>query len=239
MDLSIKWNKNSYLQFLNYLKTKADLKYQTFQSKLLKNENIKVIGIRIPTLRKMAKEIKDIDGFIKYNTHEFYEEDVLMALVISKVNHNLFSYIDNFIPYINNWAVNDILASSLKQFKNISIKEVIPYIKSSNPWSVRFGLTLLLNYYVTDKYIDKILEICENIKIDHYYVKMANAWLLSICYIKFPRKTEKFLKNTKIDNFTYNKTISKICDSYRVSKEDKIKLKEIKKRRNLSWKKLF
>ena len=62
---------------------------------------------------------------------------------------------------------------------------------------------------------------------------MANAWLLSICYIKFPEKTKKFLENTKIDNFTYNKTISKICDSYRVSKEDKIKLREMKKRRNL------
>lgn len=233
MDLSIKWNKSNYSEFLIYLQGMADLEYQKFHKKLLKDENIKVIGIRTPTLRKMAKEIKDVDGFIKYNTHEFYEENILMALVITKVKNNLITYINNFIPYINNWAVNDIFASSLKQFKNIDIKEVKPYLNSDNPWNVRFGLTLLLSHYVTDKYIDEILEICENIKIDHYYVKMANAWLLSICYIKFPEKTKKFLENTKIDNFTYNKTISKICDSYRVSKEDKIKLREMKKRRNL------
>lgn len=233
MDLSIKWNENNYQEFLNYLKGQADAEYRDFHKKLLKDENIKVIGIRTPILRKIAKEIKDIKGFIKYNTHEFYEENILAALVITKVKDNLFTYINNFIPYINNWAVNDIFASSLKQFKNIDIKEVKPYLNSNNPWSVRFGLTLLLSHYVTDKYIDEILEICDSINIDHYYVKMANAWLLSICYIKFPEKTEKFLKNTKIDNFTYNKTISKICDSYRVNKEDKTRLKEMKKRRNL------
>ena len=233
MDLSIKWNKIKYLEFLNYLKNQADTKYRDFHKKLLKDDTIKVIGIRTPILRKIAKEIKDIDGFIKYNTHEYYEENILMALVITKVKDNLLSYINNFIPYINNWAVNDIFASSLKQFKKIDIKEVKPYLNSKNPWSVRFGLTLLLSHYVTDKYIDEILDICEAIETNHYYVKMANAWLLSVCYIKFPEKTEDFLKTTKIDTFTYNKTISKICDSYRVNKEDKTRLKEMKKRRNL------
>ena len=229
MDLSIKWNNNNYQEFLNCLKKCQDIKYRDFHKKILNDDESKLIGIRTPELRKMAKEIKDIDGFLKYNTHQFYEENILAALVITKVKENLLEYIDNFIPYINNWAVCDIFAGSLKQFKNIDIKVVKKYLNSNNPWSVRFGLVLLLSHYVSDKYIDEILKICDSINIDHYYVKMANAWALSICYIKFPEKTEKFLKTTKIDTFTYNKTISKICDSYRVSKEDKNRLKEMKK----------
>ncbi len=232
MDLSIKWNKNHYQDFLNYLKDNADTKYKAFQQKLLKDKHIKVIGIRVPTLRKIAQKIQDLPGFLNCNTHTYYEEDMLAALVIAKIEDNQ-KYIDEFILYINNWAVNDIFAGSLKCFKDKDISATKPYLNSDNPWSVRFGLTLLLNYYVTSEYLKEIFIISEKITVDHYYVKMANAWLLSICYIKFPKETEKFLQNTTLDNFTYNKTISKICDSYRVSKNDKIKLKEMKKRRNL------
>lgn len=90
-------------------------------------------------------------------------------------------------------------------------------------------MVLLLNYYINDKYIDLILKIANNINSEEYYVKMANAWLISICYIKYPNKTKIFLNNTKIDKWTYNKSISKICDSKRISDKEKIVLKKLRK----------
>lgn len=227
MDLSIKWNKKQYQEFLKYLKACHDEKYKKFQEKLLKDDKIKVIGIRIPILRKMAKEITDIDGFIKYNTHKFFEENLLQALVIARKKD--INYVKNFIKYIDNWAVNDTFACSLKQFKNLDINEVKIFLNSPNPWSVRFALTLLLNYYVNDKYIDEVLAISNSINNSNYYVKMANSWLLQVCYVKFKEKTTEFFKTTTIDDFTYNKAISKICDSYKVSKENKINLRKMRR----------
>ena len=231
MEVPIKWNKENYNDFLKRLKGLEDTEYKTFHKKLLKNDSIKVIGIRTPILRKIAKQIKDEQGFLKYNTHTYYEENILAALVISKLKDNLFEYIDEFIPYIDNWAVNDIFAGSLKQFKNIDINYINKYLESTNPWSIRFGLTLLLSHYVNEENIDTVLKMSESVNNSDYYVEMANAWLLSICYIKFPKQTEDFFKKATLDDFTFNKTISKICDSYRVSKEDKLRLKELKKGR--------
>ena len=136
---------------------------------------------------------------------------------------------NGFIPLIDNWAICDIVCANAKIFKK-NLEEGLIYINkcinNHNPWSKRVGLVLLLDYYINDKYIDVVLKLANNIKSDEYYVKMANAWLISICYIKYPNKTETFLNNTKIDNWTYNKAISKICDSTRVEKEAKNKLKE-------------
>lgn len=231
MELFIKWNEYNYQKFLCYLKKQADNEYKKFHQKLIKNDNVKLIGIRMPILRKIAKEIKEPIEFIKFNKHIYYEETILHGLVLNNINDNFLEHVEYFINYIDNWAVNDSVACSLKKFKKISINEVEKFLTSNNPWSIRFALTLLLNYYINDENIDRVLELSDEINCDEYYVKMANSWLISCCYIKYKNKTEKFLEKTKIDNFTYNKAISKICDSYRVCKKDKEILKA--KRRSL------
>ena len=100
---------------------------------------------------------------------------------------------------------------------------------NKNPWSQRFGLVLLLDHYIKEENLDFIYKICKKIKTEDYYVKMAISWLLSICYIKYPSSTLNFLKKANLDKFTYNKTISKICDSKRIDKSVKEKLKLIRK----------
>ncbi len=211
-----------------------DLKYQKFHAGLLNDKTIKLIGVRTPVLKKMAKEISknDYQSFIKNNKHEFYEENILHGLILGYIKvgeEELLKMVDDFIPYIDNWAVNDIVSANLKSFKNIEINKINKYIESSNPWEIRFGLTLLLNHYINKDNLKTIYKICDNIKSDFYYVKMAIAWLLSICYIKYPKETLNYLKQANIDVFTYNKTISKICDSYRVTKEDKNYLKTLRR----------
>lgn len=234
MDFSnIKWNKQTYKAFLKYLKTQADLKYKAFQSKLLKNEKIKVLGINVPKLKQISKQISKTDflKFLNYNTHTYYEENMIHGLILGYIkNDNIFNLIDKFIPYIDNWAVCDTTCTNLKIFKNINIIKIEKYLKSANPWSVRFGLVLLLNYYIEKDNLTYIYNTCNSLKEGSYYVEMAVAWLLSYCYIKYPENTLKYLKNNNLNDFTFNKTIDKICESFRVSKEEKLKLKKLKRK---------
>lgn len=226
---------NEYNKFLKYLYTLQDKKYLEFHSKLVANSNI--IGIRTPILKNIAKEIaiNNYNSFIKNNTHSTYEETILHGLVIGYLKapfKEILDYLDIFIPFNDNWAVNDIVCANLKVFKknqNEGFKYINKLIKSKNEWNIRFGLVLLLDHYINDNYIDKIFDIIDNIKSDEYYVKMANAWLLSICYIKYPDKSYKYMLSSKLDDFTFNKAISKICDSYRIAKNIKENLKKLKR----------
>ncbi len=227
------YNKKQYPELIKDLYKNKDEKYKQFHSKLLKNNNIKLIGIRTPELKKLAKEISknDYKGFIKQNTHKTYEECVLHGLVLGYIKieeDELFKLIDEFIPYIDNWATNDLTVSNLKQFKKINIEKIDKYLNSNNPWEIRFGLTLILSYYIKEENLNKIFSICDSITNTHYYVQMANAWLVSTCFIKYPNETLKYLKKCKLDKFTKNKSISKICDSYRVSLNDKNEVKKLR-----------
>ena len=227
--------KDNYELFIKYLYSYQDIDYLKFHSKLVKDKFI--IGIRIPILKKIAMEISksNYDDFIKYNRHKSYEEDMIYGLILGYIKcpfKELINYLKVFIPYNDNWAVNDTVCSNLKAFKNnldegfIFINELL---NTNSPWSVRFALVLLLDYYINDKYIDKLFNIIDNIDTNEYYVMMANAWLISICFIKYPDKTMKYLLNNNLDKTTFNKSIDKICDSYRVSNDIKINLKKLKR----------
>ena len=230
---NIIWSKETYDLFLKQLESYSDSKYKKFHASLIK-DNDKLIGVRTPILKNIAKDISKTDykEWLKYNNHSTYEETIIHGLVLTYLKADFKHFLelfDNFIPLIDNWAICDIVCANAKIFKN-NLEEGLDYInkclKSNNLWINRVGVVLLLDYYVNDKYISEVLSLSDNICSDEYYVKMANAWLISICYIKHPVKTELFLNNTKIDNWTYNKAISKICDSTRVDKEIKSKLKE-------------
>ncbi len=227
-------NINNYNEFIDYLYSLKDIKYKDFQEKLILSDNL--IGIRTPELKKIAKTIANSNykGFIKLNKHNLYEEKLIHGLILGYLKlefNDLKPLIDEFIPYIDNWAICDLTVSNLKIFnknKDNGFKEIKKYLKSKNSWINRFGYVLLLNYYINDEYIDKIFGLCENYK-DEYYVKMSIAWLISICYIKYKDKTIEYLKNNKLDNWTYNKAMQKIIESNRINKDEKDMLRKFKK----------
>lgn len=227
------WNKKNYKDFIEYLLSLKDEKYKEMQMKIIKNENIKIIGIRIPILKKIAKEISknNYNDFIKYNKHTYLEENILHGLILGYIKEDkekLIKKIENFIPYIDNWETCDTVCANLKQFKNID-KKIINKLIKGNSWSQRFSLVLLIDHYIKKENLDYIFKTCTDIKTDEYYVKMAISWLLSICYIKYTKETLNFLKKANLDKFTYNKTISKICDSKRIDKIEKEKIKLMRK----------
>ena len=228
------WTKHDYNEFIKYLYNFEDIKYKEFHSKLTYNTNI--IGIKTPILKEISKNISkgNYQSFIKFITNNTYEEWLIFGLIIGYCKLDFkdkLDLLDKYIINIDNWASCDIVCANLKEFKKnkeLGYEYILKLINSNKCWSVRVGLVLLLDFYINDYYLVNIFNICNSIKIDEYYVKMAIAWLISICYIKYPNKTLNYLKNNTLDKFTYNKTIQKIIESTRISKEEKEKLKLMK-----------
>lgn len=211
-----------------------DEKYRDFQYKLIPNAK-NIIGVRVPILRKIAKEIVkgDWKNFLEKRNKETYEEIMLEGYVIGYGKMSIdeaLKYLENFIPKIDNWAICD---SSINTFKfTLKNKEKVyefirPYLVSEKEFVVRFAVIMLLTFYIDDQYIDEILEIMGKISNKAYYVQMAVAWTISVCYVKFSFKTEEFLVKNLLDDFTHNKSIQKIKESFRVAEKDKLRLKSL------------
>lgn len=227
----------NYTEFLNELYSLQDLKYKSFHSKLIMSD--KLIGVRTPDLKRIAKKIarSNYEEFFRYNKHELYEENLVHGLILGylKLDYEaLKPLVEEFMDYIDNWCVCDLTVANLKVYKknktkNIIFNDIKKYITDESVWVNRFGYVLLLNYFVEEEYISEIFKLCENYK-DEYYVKMAIAWLISTCYIKFKGRTLTFLKTNKLDTWTNNKAIQKIIESTRVSLEDKKILRGLKRK---------
>lgn len=210
--------------------------YASFSTTLIP-ESSSILGVRVPTLRKLAKEVSKDNYHLFLTTNDFSNHELKMvhAFVLGYVKevNKLFTYLDSFLPYVSDWAVCDGLVSSLKitQKEQAKMWEYISQFKTSaKPYYVRFMLVMMLSYYLNDTYIDEVLKIIDTINLDHYYVKMAVAWALAIALTKQREKTILYLENSKIDDWTYNKALQKMKESFCVSKEDKELLS--KKKRN-------
>lgn len=237
MDLkNIIWTKESYQEFINYLLSLEEIKYKKFMSIALVEEK-NLIGIRTPKLKEIAKEISKGEWreFIKYSHNDYYEEGVIKGLVLGfiKCDYKIRKdYLDSFIDEIDNWAVCDIVVGNLKflkKEKELYYNFVKGCVFSDEAWRIRFGLVTLLGYYLEERYIDEIFSLCSSVTNKEYYVKMAQAWLISIMFIKFREKTLEYLKENSLDTWTHNKAIQKIRESTRVSKEDKEFLLSLKR----------
>ena len=221
----------------NRLEELSEEKYKKFHSSLCPNSN-EILGVRVPTLRNFAKEIvkhEDIEKYLENAVDNSYEEIVLqgIVLVIWKTSiENFCKHLKKFIPKINSWAVCDVSVSGFKiTNKNMEYmwKFIQKYLKSDKEFELRFAIVMLLDYYIKDQYIDRVLEILNSTKHEGYYVKMAIAWTIQVAFVKFPEKTMNFLKENDIDNWTYNKALQKIIESYRVDNETKKQIKIMKR----------
>lgn len=230
------WDKNTYNNYLDYLKEQKDTNdFKNFSQKLITTKN-EMIGIKIPKLRKIAKEITntDITSFFNNVTSTYYEEILVEGFIIGTIkDKKIFDkYFFNYIKKIDNWSTCDTVISSCKIMKKDPsyYQEACKLIKKEDEFIIRVGLIIMLDHYIDDKHIDDILNKTDKIKSNHYYVNMAIAWLISVCFVKYKDKTYKYLKNNNLDKFTYNKSIKKIIESLRVSTEDKNILRQMKKK---------
>ena len=216
------------------LQQNVDEKYRKFQSGLCPGIN-NILGVRIPILRKIAKNMAkgDWEKIISEIDNKYYEETMVEGLIIGYAKmpiSNKINYLKSFVPKIDNWAVCDIVCSNLKiKEKDLLWDFINTYLESKNEFELRFVVVMYMDNFLTDEYIKKVFENINKIKTDKYYVQMAIAWLISVAYVKQKAITEKYLLNNNLDVFTYNKALQKIIESNRVEKEEKEKIKRLKK----------
>lgn len=224
---------------LNFLNEYKDETYKEFSSSLIP-ESHELIGVRLPMLRKYAKSIakeNNIEEYLSIANSNYFEEIMLQGLVIGYCKLNINKVIElckDFVPKIDNWSICDSFCNSLKISKMYP-SEIFEYIKiyinSNKPFEIRFLIVMLLNYYIAKDFLKEIFSIIEKVNKDNYYVKTSIAWLISVCYINYPKETLHYLNSCNLDKFTYNSALQKILDSFRVSDKDKNIIKHMKKQK--------
>ena len=220
------------------LKEISDPKYKEFHTNLCPGVN-NILGVRIPVLRNYAKQLlkeNNIEDLLGILDDKYYEEIMLQGMIIGLSTKEdmgkILEHTKNFIPKINNWAICDTFCAGLKITKKNEEKMwefIQEYLSSKEEFYIRFGLVMILDYFIKEEYLQEIFEIFEKVKSDKYYVQMAEAWAISICLIRFYDETIEYLNKCTIDNFTYNKAIQKALESYRINDEQKKFLKSLKK----------
>jgi 3-methyladenine DNA glycosylase AlkD len=218
------------------LKNLADEKYKIFNSKIIKTNQI-MLGVRMPILRQIAKTIVNENAiqFIKLDKDNIYEMILLEGIVLSYMKIQFIQIVplmEKYLVKVDNWAQIDSPILSFKGINNEkeNVLEVVKnWLKSKEEFVVRAGLVILLVYYINKENLKMIFDLSESIKHTGYYVYMANAWLISVCMVKFPKETIDFFKTNKLDIITHNKAIQKSKESYRVSKDNKLLINQLKR----------
>lgn len=216
----------------------ADKKYQEFSSALIPSCS-NMIGVRIPNLRLFAKEIVTGDwrDYLEHAADDTFEEIMLQGIVIGYSKCDIeekLKMASVFIPKIKDWSVNDIFCSCFKcAVKNREKvwEFLMNYVSSEQEFEQRVVAVMLMDYFLTEEYIDRVLMILDELKHDGYYTKMGVAWAIATAYAKFPKETHVYLTgHNTLDDFTFNKSIQKMIESYRVSQEDKEILRTLKRK---------
>lgn len=212
-----------------------DKKYQDFQSKLIPNVNSDaVIGVRTPELRKLAKKYEkkeDISMFLEVLPHRYFDENQLHAFIISerKDYKRCIEETNRFLPFIDNWATCDQLSPKIfKKNKVDLLKEIYEWITSSNTYTVRFAIGMLMQHFLDDDFDIKYPKLVAKIESEEYYINMMIAWYFATALAKQYDKIIPFIENKKLDKWTHNKTIQKAVESYRITEEQKSYLKTLK-----------
>lgn len=215
----------------------AEDDYRRFASSLIPNID-NLLGVRLPALRKLAMEIArgDWRAYLAEADNDCFEETMLQGMVIGYAKADIEEKLRcaaDFVPKIDNWSVCDSFCQGLKIAKSHPSRVwdfLQPYLDSPREYELRFGVVMLLNYYASEPYIDRVLSRLDGIRHEAYYVKMAVAWALSICYSKLPEPTLRYLRNDSLDKFTYNKALQKITELSRIDPETKAMIRGMKRK---------
>lgn len=224
-------------QIAKELQELADGEYRLFSIKL--NPNVpSILGVKVPLLRDLAKKISHDDwrSYLEHAQCEYLEERMLYGLVIGYVTgitlEERLQLIARFVPLINCWAVCDTACSTYNKYAKKNPEQfydfIQPYLQSDKEYFIRFGVVLLMDSFINEEYLQRLFTHFSNIHHTGYYVQMAVAWAVSVCYVKFPKETYSFLQQHTLDAFTHNKALQKAVESFRVDTEEKERIKQLK-----------
>ena len=212
-----------------------DKKYLDFSSSLTPNiEKENVIGVRIPIVRNLAKELNGTEeamAFLNSLPHKYQEENILHGQIISLIKDydKVIDLLDKFLVYVDNWAVCDTISPKVfKKNKDKLIVKIKEWIGSGDTYTIRFGVCMLMSFYLDDDFKEEYLEIVKGIESSEYYVNMMRSWYFATALAKKWSSTFPYIRDHKLDSWTNNKTIQKAIESYRITDEQKELLRTFK-----------
>lgn len=212
-----------------------DEKYRDFQSALIPGSDLeKVIGIRTPLLRKYAKNLplEDAKAFLLELPHEYFDENQLHAFIVSEIKDidACIKEVNTFLPYVDNWATCDQMSPVIfKKHKDKLLVEVKRWIASSETYTVRFGIKMLMQHFLDEDFNLEYPEMVAKIQSEEYYVKMMIAWYFATALAKQYDSVIPFIEEGRLEKWTHNKAIQKSIESYRITTEQKKYLRNLKK----------
>lgn len=196
-------------------------------------------GTSVPAIRKLAKTIArdDYRSFILQNQNQTFELRMLHAFVIGYAKDDievLLNHFKNFIPYVNDWAINDSLCQNFtiaRQYQARVWSFVMNYANSQKEFESRIVSVILLSHYLNDEYIDRVISTLNKLYTKEYYASMSVAWALATVMARYPQKCLDYLQSPAcaLDPITYKRTLQKIRESFRVSADIKELTKSLKK----------
>ncbi len=221
------------------LRDMADEKYRAFASSLLPGCGQEILGVRLPLLRTLAREIArgDYRNCMAGADPGSFEETMILGMVIGYAKAGVeekLSLVAAFVPRISNWSVCDSFCTGLtftRDHRDRVWDFLMPYLSSGEEYPIRFVVVMLLTYYIDDVFLDRVFAVFDRIHHEGYYVKMAVAWAVSICYIKSPERTKTYLDSCRLDDETFNKSLRKITESLRVDKAAKDMIRKMRRKR--------
>ncbi|MBQ2578870.1 MAG: DNA alkylation repair protein [Lachnospiraceae bacterium] len=212
-----------------------DERYAAFQAKLLPTvDPERIIGVRVPLARKLAKELRKEGGyeaFLSELPHEYYDENMLHGLLISeeKDYETCVALVQRFLPFVDNWAVCDIMSPKVfKKHKPQLLEKIKEWSASSEVYTCRFGMEMLMTHFLDEDFQPEYLEIPAKVRSEEYYVNMMIAWFFATALAKQWDWTLPYLVERRLFDWTHNKTIQKARESFRITKEQKDLLKTMR-----------
>ncbi|MCQ2477484.1 MAG: DNA alkylation repair protein [Clostridia bacterium] len=214
----------------------ADSGYAEFQAKLTPTvDKSRFIGVRVPQVRKLAKELYktgEYGDFLNTLPHKYYDENMLHGVLLSEFKDfdACLQGVNAFLPYVDNWAVCDIMSPKcFKKHKQELLQTIGAWVRSAEVYTVRFGLEMLMSHYLDEDFKPEYLEIAAAVQSEEYYVNMMLAWFFATALAKQWDNTVGYIENNKLGEWVHNKTIQKARESNRISDERKLYLNKLKK----------
>ncbi len=210
-----------------------DLHYRDFHRGLVPTAaDDYIIGVRMPTLRALAKEIEP-EPFLAPLPHRYYEENQLHAILLSGMkDYDLcLREVERFLPYVDNWATCDGLRPRcFAKHTDDLLTHVQRWLASEHEYTVRFGIKMLMEHYLDDAFAPQYPETVAGIHRDEYYIKMMQAWYFATALAKQYDAILPFLQKNRLEEWTHQKTIQKAIESYRINDEQKAELRKLRRK---------
>ena len=238
----------NHAELIKRLLAEQDLKYRDFHASLVPNlAKDSLIGVRVPVMRKIAKEFAatatpaELNRFLDKLPHKYFEENQVHLFVVERIKNfdECLNRIEQFLPYIDNWAVCDGKSpKALLKEPERFFSKIGEWLKSKKPYTVRFAVNILMAFFLDERFDKKHLELVaavdENDFSDNdsensrYYVQMVIAWYFATALAKQWEAAFPYIKNRKLSAWIHAKSIQKACESYRITAEQKATLRKLK-----------